>query len=65
MCENTTMRVYGHGLKLIMFYVQKHIARLPMCYNPALVCDKPLGAAAPVKLVYLVYGKLFHQRIKH
>ena len=42
----------GHGLKLIMFYVQKHIAALGMCHNPALVRDKPLGVPTSVKLVY-------------
>ena len=41
-----------HGLKHIKFYVQKHIAILAMCYNPALVRDKPLGAPASVKQVY-------------
>ena len=41
-----------HGLKDIMFYLQNHIAALAMCYNPALVRDKPLGAPASVKPVY-------------
>ena len=41
-----------HGSKHITFYVQKHIAALAMCYNPALVRDKQLGAPASVKLVY-------------
>ena len=41
----------GHGLKRIKFYVQKHIAALEMCHNQPLVCDKPLGAPASVKLV--------------
>ena len=40
-----------HGLKHITLYVQKHIAALGMCYNPALVRDKPLGAPASVKSV--------------
>ena len=35
-----------------MFYVQKYIAALVMCYNPGLVRNKPLGVAAYVKLVY-------------
>ena len=55
MCQNTTMQVYGamvHGLKLIVFYVQKHITVLARCPNPALVRDKPLGAPVSVKLVY-------------
>ena len=42
----------GHGLKLISFYVQKHIAALAMCHNPPLVRDKPLGVPTSVKLVY-------------
>ena len=37
-----------HGLKHIMFYVKKHIAVLAMCYNPALIRDKPLEAPASV-----------------
>ena len=41
-----------HGLKDILFYVQNHIAILAMCYNPALVRNKPLGAPASVKWVY-------------
>ena len=41
-----------HGLKHITFYVQKHIAALVTCYNPALVRNKQLGAPASVKLVY-------------
>ena len=45
-------RYMKHGLKHIKIYVQKHIAPLAMCYNPPLVCDKPLGAPASVKLVY-------------
>ena len=44
----------GHGLKLIMLNVQTHIAALEKCHNPPLVRDKPLGAPAPVKLVYSV-----------
>ena len=40
-----------HGLKHISFYVQKHIRSMSMCYNPALVRDKPLGAPTSVKLV--------------
>ena len=35
-------------LKNIMFYVAKHIAALAVCYDPALVRDKPLGAHASV-----------------
>ena len=41
-----------HGLEYITFYVKKHRAVLAMCYNPALVRDKALGAPASVKLVY-------------
>ena len=41
-----------HGLKHIMFYVKKHRALLTMCHNPALVCDRPLGAPTSVKLIY-------------
>ena len=40
MCQNTTMRVYGAWIKLLMFYVQKHIAALAMCHNPTLVRNK-------------------------
>ena len=39
-----------HGLKPISFYVQKHLVAMGMCYDPALVRDKPLGAPASVKL---------------
>ena len=42
------------GLKQIAFYVQQHIVAMAMCYNPALVCDKPLGAPASVKRVYYI-----------
>ena len=56
MCQNTTVRVYGHGLEHIAFNVKKYIAALVMCYNPALVHDKPLGAPAYVELVYLLGG---------
>ena len=54
MCQNTTMRVYGplHELKHISFYVQKRVVAMGMCYNPALVRDKPLGLTASVKWVY-------------
>ena len=45
----------GHGLKLITFYVQKHIAFLAMCHKPPLVRDKPLDAPASVKLVYIPF----------
>ena len=41
-----------HGSKHIMFYVQKHIAPLAMCHNPALVRDKLLGVPESVKMVY-------------
>ena len=42
----------GHGLKLITFYVKKHIAGLARCHNPSLVRDNPLGAPASVKMIY-------------
>ena len=41
-----------HGLKHVSFYVQKHVIAMGMCYNPALVGDKPLGSPASVKRVY-------------
>ena len=54
-----------HGLKHITYYVQKHIAALVMCYNPALVRDKPLGAPTSVKLVYwLGYTSIVHLPIE-
>ena len=43
-----------NGLKINAFYVQKLIAALAMCHNPAPVRDKPLGAPASVKLVYYI-----------
>ena len=51
----------GHGLKLISFYVQKHIAALAMCDKPELVRDKPLGAPASVKLLQDIIG---HQELE-
>ena len=42
----------GHGLKLITFYVQKHIATLEMCHNQPLVRNKAEGVPAFVKLDY-------------
>ena len=51
-CQNTTMRVYEHGLKNIAFYVQKHIVHQAVCYNFPLVRDKPPGAPAFVRFVY-------------
>ena len=42
----------GHGLKLVKFYIQKHIAGLEMCHNLPLAHDKPLGMPASVKLAY-------------
>ena len=41
-----------HGLEYITFYVQKHMASLQVCCGLPLVRDKPLGAAAFVKLAY-------------
>ena len=43
-----------HGLKHISFYVQKQIVAMGMCYNPALVRNKPLGAPESVKLVHSI-----------
>ena len=34
--------------------LKKNIALLAMCYNPALVSNKPLGAPASVKQVYYI-----------
>ena len=58
MCQNATMQVYGHGLKLNTFYVRKHIAGLAICHNQVLVRDKPLGVPASVKLVYSTWSTL-------
>ena len=49
------MRYMEYELKYIAFYVQKHIAPLAMCYNPRLVHDKPLGAPAFAKLIFVTY----------
>ena len=49
-----------HGLKIIMFYVQNHIAVLPMCQNQTLFQDRSLGAPASVKLVYYLKGGISH-----
>ena len=52
-CVKMPQCVYvEHELKYITFYVQKHIAALAVCYNPALVRVKPLGAPTSLKLVY-------------
>ena len=51
-----------HGLTHISFYVQKHMVAMGMCYDPELVCDKPLGTPASVKLVYL--GGPFGSQLK-
>ena len=51
--SNTTKFGYmEHGLKYITFYVQKYITFLALCYNPPLVCDKPVGKPSSVKLIY-------------
>ena len=47
-----------HGLKHISFYVQKRVIAMGMCYDPALVRDKPLGALGSVKRVYYVLKSL-------
>ena len=39
----------------LTLYVQKHVAVLAMCHNPALVRDKPLGVPASVNLVYYLF----------
>ena len=45
-----------HGLKYISFYVKKREVAMGMCYNPALVRDKPLGSPVSVKRVYWISG---------
>ena len=40
-----------HDLRHVTFYVQKQISALSMFCNSTLVCNKPLGAPAYVKLV--------------
>ena len=53
MCQNTTTRVYGPWIKTyFVFCVQKRVVAMGMCYNPALVRDKPLGSPASVKRVF-------------
>ena len=47
-----------HGLYYVTFYVQKRIADLAMCYNPTLVCDKPPGAPAFEKPVYMTHTRV-------
>ena len=42
-----------HGLKYIAFYVQKHITPRTVYCSFLLVRDKPLGAPASVKRVFL------------
>ena len=42
----------GLGLKLIMFYVQKHMTTLEICHNHLPVHNKPLGVPASVNLIY-------------
>ena len=53
MCQNPQCRYMEHGLNIIIFFVQKHIAGLVMCSNPGLVRDRSLGAPASVKLAYV------------
>ena len=48
-----------YGLWCITFYVQKHMTPFAMCYNLSLICDRPLGAPAFVKLIYAVYPKKY------
>ena len=57
----------GHGLRLITFYIQKHIAALAMCHNPPLFCDKSLGAPAHLRnwpfnttVSYVMCGSINH-----
>ena len=42
-----------HELKDIAFFVKKHIAHRAVCYNFPLVRDKPLGAPAYGRVVYM------------
>ena len=51
-------RYMEHGSKHITFYVQKHIAALAMCYDPAPAFDKSLGVPASVKLVCCWYNSI-------
>ena len=53
MCQNVALQVYGAWIKTNYVLCSKHIAPLSMCYKPPLVRDKPLGAPASVKRVYL------------
>ena len=46
-----------HELKHISFYVQKRVVAMGMCYNPALVRNKPLRSPSSVKWVYWPYHK--------
>ena len=50
-----------HELKHISFYVQKRVVAMGMCYNPALVRNKPLGSPASVKWVYCNSPYCLHQ----
>ena len=52
MCQIPQCGYMEHELQQISFYVQKHIVAMAMCYNRALVHDKPLGAPASVRRVY-------------
>ena len=47
-----------HGLKHILFYIEKHPAHRAVCYNFLFVRDKPLGAPTFVKIVY--FGNQFN-----
>ena len=52
-----------HELKHISFYVQKHVVSMGMCYNPALVREKPLGVPASVKRIYSDFqSSIIHNR---
>ena len=49
----------AHGSEYITFYVQKHIAPLVAFLHLPLVCGRPLGAPAFVKLAYWIIVSLY------
>ena len=57
------MRCVEHGLKYIMFYVQKHIPHLAACSGPPLVRDGPLGMPTFVKLAYWTLGSKLQRNL--
>ena len=53
-----------HELKHISFYVKKRVVSMGMCYNPALVHDKPLGSPASGEMGLLgVYCEEFGENL--